>query len=215
MHWLHLASIYVVPTTRWGDRLISYYRFVKYNGRRPNQPAGYNDRIYRLKVTDEILNPLRVFVSDKELVKHFIRGVLGEDRSAKTYAVLKSPVEIDAYEFPADCAIKPTHASQRVILRKDGSAIDREEIKSWLKLDFYRISREANYKSLEPKIIVEELLFGQTAVSEYKFNCFDGHIRIIQADLDRHTNWHNAAFDRDWNWVNTGSWEQLDVTRVV
>jgi hypothetical protein len=121
MRWLHLASIYLVPTTRWGDHLISFLRFVRHNRRLPNQPNGYNDRFYRLKVTDEILNPLRVFVSDKEFVKLFIRGALGEDRSATTYAVLKTPEEIEAYDFPPDCVIKPTHASQRVMFRQHGS----------------------------------------------------------------------------------------------
>ena len=169
MRWLHLASIYLVPTTRWGDHLISFLRFVRHNRRLPNQPNGYNDRFYRLKVTDEILNPLRVFVSDKEFVKLFIRGALGEDRSATTYAVLKTPEEIEAYDFPPDCVVKPTHASQRVIFRQHGSDIDREEIKSWLSLDYYRISREANYKPLQPKVIVEELLFKAVGIPEYKF----------------------------------------------
>lgn len=90
MRWLHLANIYVVPTTRWGDRLISYYRSINNNGRRPNRPSHFNDRIYRLKVSDEILSPLRVFISDKEYGKIFATGVLGENRTAKTLAVLKT-----------------------------------------------------------------------------------------------------------------------------
>jgi len=214
MRWLHLASIYLVPTTRWGDHLISFLRFVRRNRRLPNQPNGYNDRFYRLKVTDEILNPLRVFVSDKEFVKLFIRGALGEDRSATTYAVLKTPEEIEAYDFPPDCVVKPTHASQRVIFRQHGSDIDREEIKSWLSLDYYRISRQANYKPLQPKVIVEELLFKAVGIPEYKFYCYDGQVRLIQADYNRHSVWRALCFDRDWNWLDFGSWEDINLDEV-
>ena len=214
MRWLLLANIYVVPTTRWGDRLISYYRFINNNGRRPNRPSHFNDRIYRLKVSDEILSPLRVFISDKEYGKIFATGMLGENRTAKTLAVLKTVEEIEAYDFPPDCVIKPTHASQHVIFRQNGSEIDREKIKNWLSLDYYRVSREANYKPLQPKVIVEEVLFKTIGIPEYKFYCYEGQVRIIQADYDRHTDWRALCFDRDWNWLDFNSWDDLDLDEV-
>jgi hypothetical protein len=40
--------------------------------------------------------------------------------------------------------IKPTHLSGTVILRRDGEALDFDEIESWFDKNYYRSSREAN-----------------------------------------------------------------------
>ena len=67
---------------------------------------------FRVKTSDEIEDPLRRFVSDKELVKEYVRETIGEQYNVPTLAVLHTPAEVDAYEFPANCCIKPTHASR-------------------------------------------------------------------------------------------------------
>ena len=42
-------------------------------------------------------------------------------------------------------------------------------IKRWFSSNYYNRSREANYKLLKPKIIVEELLFNDENIKDYKF----------------------------------------------
>lgn len=103
-HWL-------IPYNRAGDRLITLWQFVYAHKRFPNSSNGFNDVLYRIKTTDEILEPLRVFVTDKELAKLFIAATIGPEYPVPTLAVLKSPEEIDAYDFPDNCCIKPTHSS--------------------------------------------------------------------------------------------------------
>lgn len=188
-----------LPYNRFGDRLYHCVLFVRKHGRLPRDILLWNDVWYRVKTTDEILDPLRVFVSDKENVKHYVRAIVGDEHNVPTIAVLRSPAEVDSYEFPADCCIKPTHASAQVILRRDGAPIDRESIRRWFAIDYYKAGREANYRALRPKVIVEPLIFGSTNVDDYKIFCYRGEPKFVQLDFDRHTNHTRKLFDIDWN----------------
>jgi hypothetical protein len=181
------------------DRLFHRLNFYRKHRRMPNGKMLFNDVLYRLKTSNEILDPLRVFVSDKEHVKQFVRDRIGEEYNVPTIAVLRSTAEVDAFEFPADCCIKPTHASGQVILRVNGSPIDREQIKRWFGIDYYRFGREWNYRGLEPKVIVEPLIFGGTNVEDFKIFCWKGEPRLIQVDIDRYINHTRKFFDVDWN----------------
>lgn len=190
-HWL--------PYGKHGDRLYHRLNFMRKHRRFPNGAMQWNDVWFRLKTSDEILDPLRVFVSDKEHVKQFVKKELGDEYNVPTFAVLRSPADVDTYDFPPDCCIKPTHASGQVILRTNGAPVDRERIKRWFGINYYFSGREWNYRGLEPKVIVEPLIFGGTNVEDFKIFCFKGVPKLIQVDLDRHTNHTRKFFDVDWN----------------
>lgn len=189
----------VLPFTPTFDRLYHHLHFLHKHRRIPNGRMLWNDVWYRVKTTDEIRSPLRVFVSDKENVKQFVREQLGDEYNVPTIAVLRSAAEVDAFDFPADCCIKPTHASGQVMLRKNGSPIDRERIKRWFAIDYYRFGREQNYRGLQPKVIVEPLIFGGTNVEDFKIFCFKGEPKLIQVDIDRYIDHKRKFFDVDWN----------------
>jgi hypothetical protein len=188
-----------VPHGRQGDRLYHRLNFMRKHRRPPNGAMLWNDVWYRLKTTDEILDPLRVFVSDKEHVKQYVKAELGDAYNVPTFAVLRSPAEVDAYDFPPDCCIKPTQASGEVILRRDGAPVDRERIKRWFAINYYYAGREWNYQALKPKVIVEPLIFGNTNVEDFKIFCFNGEPRLIQVDIDRHVDHSRKFFDTGWN----------------
>jgi len=188
-----------LPFNDAGDRLYHRLNFMRKHQRAPNGAMLWNDVWYRVKTSDEILEPLRVLVSDKEHVKQFVKEQLGDEYNVPTIAVLRSPDEVDTFEFPADCCIKPTHASGQVILRTNGAPVDRGRIKSWFGIDYYRAGREWNYRGLQPKVIVEPLIFGGTNVEDFKIFCFKGEPRLIQVDLDRYIHHTRKFFDVDWN----------------
>jgi hypothetical protein len=196
LYWAFMRSL---PHNRLGDRVFSYVRFATFQKRLPRNALIYNDVIYRIKTSHEILDPLRVFVTDKEFVKLFIKAVVGDRYNIPTTAVLRSVDEVDGFQFPPVCCIKPTHASGRVIFRRDCEPIDREKIKSWFGVNYYLSGREANYKHLVPKIIVEPLVFGRTNVEDYKIFCVDGVPKLIQVDVDRHIEHKRKYFDAHWN----------------
>ena len=188
-----------LPHNRFGDNLYHRLLFFKKHGRWPGNQMLWNDVWYRIKTGDEILDPLRVFVSDKEHVKQYVRETVGDEYNVPTFAVLRSPAEVDAYEFPARCCIKPTQASAQVILRVDGEPIDRVRIKNWFNINYYYRGREINYRALEPKVIVEPLIFDSTNVDDFKVFCWKGVPRFVQQDFDRHSNHTRKIFDTQWN----------------
>ena len=188
-----------LPENRTGDRLVSFIQFVRFHKRLPNKSMSYNDVLHRIKTSDDILDPLRVFVSDKELMKLYVQAKAGDGYVVPTLGVIKSKAAVDTYDFPAQCCIKATHTSGRVILRKQGEPIDREWIKSWFDVNYYRVGREANYKSLKPKVIIEPLLFGSWNLQDYKIFCLNGKPKLIQVDVDRYVGHKRKYFDAAWN----------------
>jgi hypothetical protein len=188
----------VLPYNRFGDNLYHRLLFLSKHHRLPGDEMLWNDVLYRLKTSDEILDPLRVFVSDKELVKLYIRATIGEQYNIPTIAVLRSAEQVQSFGFPDRCIIKPTHASAQYILRRQGEPIDRDRIRGWFGLNYYRAGREVNYKKLRPKVIVEPLVFDNADLSDFRFFCYQGEPRLIQVDMDRHTRHTRKIFDTEW-----------------
>ncbi|MFA7665636.1 MAG: ATP-grasp fold amidoligase family protein [Burkholderiaceae bacterium] len=187
-----------LPKNKIGDHLFAYVLFVARHKRLPTRRLLFSDVLYRMKVSGAFRDPLRVYVSDKEFVKDYVKAKIGDVYNVPTFAILRSVEEIDGYEFPAACCIKPTHACNEVILRRNGEPVDVARLRSWFSLDYYETTREVNYKNLRPKIIVEKLLFGGSNVNDYKFLCFKGVPRLIQVDVGRHIGHRRMIFDPDW-----------------
>jgi hypothetical protein len=149
-------------------------------------------------VTDEILDPLRVFVSDKEFAKLYVKAVIGDEFNIPTISVIRSLKEMQNFSFPSSCAIKPTHASGRIIIRKQDEPVDIEEMKKWFDVNYYRQRREANYKTLKPKIIVESLITHPKLI-ELQVFCLNGMPKTIKTKLVREQITFSNWFDLDWN----------------
>jgi len=199
IRWGYRTVIKMLPRNRLGDKFFSFIIFVIRNKKFPSHQLIFNDFLYRIKTTDEILNPLRVFVSDKEFVKIYIKSIVGDKYNVPTIAVLNSIEEVKNFSFPSHCCIKPTHASGLVILRKNNEPVDVSEIEKWFTINYYDVGREANYKMLKPKVIVEPLIFEKSDVEDYKFFCFNGKARFVQVDINRWSNHKRKYFDREWN----------------
>lgn len=188
----------VAPKTRFFDKQLSTLQFLNAHGRLPGRHALLNDALYRLNTSDEILRPERGLTTDKELAKGFIRERIGEKHVVPTLAVLRSKQEIRDFLFPRRCVIKPTHTSGDVILRRNGEPLDVPKILGWMDKNYYRDLREANYRDLAPKIIVEPFVFDADAADDMKVFCYCGKARIIQWDFDRHSNLTRMLYTRDW-----------------
>ena len=188
----------ITPKGQLGDMILSPILFTFHQGRLPNRKMWFNDVIYRIKISKELEHPVRVFTSDKDLLKIYVAGVAGPQYNVPTLAVLRTQKDIDEYDFPKSCVIKPTQGAAKVIIRRNGEPIDREEIKSWLYYDYYKRMRERNYAPLIPKIIVEPIIFEGTPLIDYKIFCYNGKAKYIQTDCDRHTNHNRLYYSLDW-----------------
>jgi hypothetical protein len=189
------------------DFILSALLHISVLRRLPVRRAFYNDVLFHIKTSSIITRPLARLVSDKEMVKRHIASVVGEHYVVTTLAILKTPEEIDAFAFPDRCVIKPTHASAEFLWRKNGEPLDLKRIKSWLMLDYSEVSFEANYRGLEPKIIVEPWVFDGREFKEYSFLCIEGKARIIYASSERFTDYAVVNFDTQWNELPYSSYE--------
>lgn len=194
-----LWIIAISPENTPGDRLSIFLTFLIEHKRFPTCKPLFNDVLYQIRTSDEIIDPLRVFVSDKEFVKLYVKAVVGDEFNVPTFCVLRNMEEVRQYVFPDRCCIKPTHASGRVILRRAGEPINFAEIEEWFSMNHYHSGRETNYKSLKAKVIVEPIIFGAERLPDYKIFCFKGQPKLIQVDIDRHTDHTRKFFDPEWN----------------
>lgn len=195
----------ILPRNAWGDFVVAWVNYTLHHGRFPRRhdPKGMNDHIFRMKVDGTLLDPLRQFVTDKEYVKHYVASIVGRQHTLETFAALRSAAEVDQLvldRFP--CVIKPTHLSGLVLFHADSDKpLDRKLLKRWLKLNRYKMVREANYRYLKPKIIVEEFFSedGQTPPDDYKIHCFKGVPKLIQVDAGRFGEHTRNLYDTSWN----------------
>jgi TupA-like ATPgrasp len=151
----------LVPRNVIGDRFFCWLAFLKNHRRIPktSDPIYFSDHLFKIRSSGELYDPLRQITSDKILVKAYVAHFLGEGFTPATLGILASEMEVDTFKFPRPCVIKPSHASQLIrILKDENDVLDREELKHWLRFDYYRFGREANYRYVKHRIIVEELL---------------------------------------------------------
>jgi hypothetical protein len=195
---LRRPFVYWVPFCPFYDRLYSLWLFLRTYKRWPGHYL-FNDRLVRLKLDGELRDPLRQALTDKVFVKQYAEGLLGSGSVPKTYAVLATAQEIREYEFPKECVVKPCHTCGDILFVRDG-VVDKKLVASWLKMDFYRESREQNYAFVKPRIIVEEFAFGpETIPDDYKVFCVDGVPKVILVFFDRFTGMSRRFYDTDWN----------------
>ena len=190
-----------VPKNRAGDNFVSFVRFIRSQRRLPNSENWQVDAWYAMKVSRELEHPLRVFTTDKEYAKLFVKSVVGQDHCVPTLKILHDKASVEAYSFPPRCCIKPTHSSGKYVLREDNEALPLDEIKGWFDHSWYEISRERNYKFLVPKVIVEPLVFDSARSSDYKFYCYRGSLKGIEVRSWEQGNIYYQDFDADWNFL--------------
>lgn len=87
---------------------------------------------------------------------------------------------------------------------KDKSTLDyhkvKKELDQWIKSDYYKISREKQYKNIKQCIICEEYLSDDSGeLRDYKFFCFNGEVKFVQVDNGRFSNHVQSFYDKDWN----------------
>jgi len=190
-----------LPKNRVGDYCAALQAFVRAHGRLPRRSLHLNDYLFRITTSDECLNPLRVFVTDKEFVKMYVKATVGDRYNVPTIGVLRSIADCESFGFPDACAIKPTHLSGAVITRLHGEPVNFAAMARWFETNWYHRKGgwEANYRHLQPKVIVEPLVFGDHNATDYKIFCWRGAPKMIQVDCDRRTRHTRALFDFEWN----------------
>ena len=176
-------------------------------------PHSFNEKIIWRKIYDR--NPLFPRVTDKYLVRDYVREILGAQRADEILIPIlfygKDPAAIPFDDLPDQFVIKPSHASGRIILVRNKHEIDRKTViatcKDWVSdtYGFYR--HEWAYQKLKPMILVEPLLLDEdnNVPREVKFHVFHGKCKRIVVIAGRYSDLKQSNFDENWNYLETQS----------
>lgn len=165
---------------------------------------GLNSYLLRAKIRSHNLSPF----TDKIQAKIEFQKLLGKDITPKTLSVADDLTDIS---IPAgNWIFKSSHNCAGGVIYKDGtlscakrivlkspvvepSAVEIQEvlgtfIRSSHSQNLFWTTREACYKTLEPRYFFEELLVDQSGefFSEYKFHCIHGKVELGYLVVDRH-----------------------------
>lgn len=193
----------LLPRNKFGDAVFASLTFLYRHRRLPRwrRPVTFNDHLFAIKLRGELYDPLRQYVSDKLQVKDYIAGRVGPDYVLETLAVLESEAEVEAFRPPAQaCVVKPTHLSGHFFLLGAGEEPDRAEMKRWFRLSHYDVWREANYRYLRPRILVEAFFAGEPEgiTQDYKVFSIGGRVKFILSVMDRFGETNRLCYSPSW-----------------
>ena len=170
-------------------------------------PKTLNEKINWLKLYER--TPLHTLCSDKFKVREYIAEKIGDKYLVPLYfSTLKASEIIPQNITRVPCIIKTNHDSGGGFFIRDKNDINwskiQENLSNRLRTNYYKYSREWQYKNIEPRIIVEKLLEDKNGniPYDYKVHCFNGKVRMISVDMGRgtdkhHRNWYNKNWERE------------------
>jgi hypothetical protein len=170
------------------------------------KPKNWNKLLFtdKLKIYgDNLPSKYSLFV-DKINVKDYIRKLNIKDLNiVKTIKILdKNNNKLNLSELPKNCVIKSNNSWNKIIIIKDRKInimkpnIRYEEwIKEAIKPHFRE--HEKHYINIPPIIFVEKYLGDN--ISDYKFFCFYGKVKMMSIDLGRYKNHCRNIYDKNYN----------------
>lgn len=177
-------------------------------------PKTLNEKIQWYKINYR--NPLISICADKFAVRGYVADTIGSEFLIPLLFHTEKPKEIIPENLPDyPFIIKATHTAGTHHVVKNKNKADWKKIQTdcvwWLRLNYYYIQKEWQYKNLKPQIVVEKLLMESNGElpSDYKLHYFEGQFEFLQVDLDRFTNHKRNIYDKDWNLQNF-TWSPLD-----
>lgn len=190
------------------DKVFIKWYFKRYMGYSfdLDNPKTLNEKITWLKLYDR--TDLHTLVADKYTVRSYIADKIGEEYLIPLLYHTKNASDIKPENLPdCDFIIKNNHDSGGYLIVKDKASVDwprvQKQFKRSLKENFYYSTREWQYKNIEPRIIVEELLSTEKGEipNDYKFHCFNGKLAFVHVDIARFGDRRRNLYDANWNFI--------------
>ncbi len=173
-----------------------------------NNPQLFSEKMQWLKLYYR--NSKMPIVADKYRVREFVleKGY-GETLNELLY-VFDNVEAIDFSELPDQFVIKANHGSGWNLIVNDKSKINwfwwRKILKSWMKHNIFWNGREWVYEKIKPVLVCEKYIEDNSGyLIDYKFHCFNGQPKYIQANNGRGKKYHAQNFyDLNWNFLPFG-----------
>lgn len=172
-------------------------RFINFNN-----PKLFTEKIQWLKVYDCI--PLKTTLSDKILVRDWIKNKIGEKYLKRIYGIYEKYEDIDFSILPKEYVIKTNHGSKMQIMIIEGG-IPIPPLKgifnNYLKINYaYKSGYEMQYKNIKPLIFIEEYIKNTNELFEYLIFCFNGIPKLILFSSGKRNKIPECTmFDTKWN----------------
>lgn len=179
---------------------------------RLHNPQNLNEKILWMTLHTDTREWSRL--ADKYEVRDFVRECGLENILVEQYGLYNSMDEVDFNNLPSSFVLKPTHGSGDVVVVKDKSKANLEEIRTKIQkgLDEYicTSAAELHYTRIPHRVIAEELLINDSisekyssTLIDYKIWCFNGNAKFIWVCMNRFVKNKDGAevmtYDRDWN----------------
>lgn len=181
--------------------------FVSFN-RRLNleHPESFTEKLQWMKIYDR--NPLYTQISDKIRVKDYIRDIIGEEYIISSLGCWDKVEDVQLDKLPERFVIKCTHDCESTLFVDKKASNWREiqnSIRSFLRKNYYYVTKEWCYKNIVPKVIVEPFMQdGNGLLWDYKFFCFQGEVKFFKIDFDRFTNHRANYYDPSGDYLDFG-----------
>ena len=148
-------------------------------------PQTFTEKLQWLKLYDH--NPQYCQMANKLQMRDFVKSKIGEGHTVKVLGIYDSWAQIDFAKLPKAFVLKTTHDSGSYVICKDKDSLSVKQIKEAkkkitrsLRRNYYKTTREWQYKNIKPQIIVEEFLDdGSNNLTDYKFFCFNGKCEFL------------------------------------
>lgn len=197
--------------SRLSDEDFAQRAYERFSGRRLNlaNPTTFDEKQWWLKVNYR--DPLMVQCTDKLAVRDYVEGKGLGDILHPLIGLYADPKDIDWGTLPGSFYLKTNNSSATNIRCDDLDTFDTRRatrlLKLFLKRNHYALSREWNYRDIEPRVLIEPIIQSPNGeLIDYRFMCSHGVCKGIFLDVDtadaegRHRgDAKRNVYDREWN----------------
>lgn len=190
-------SLKALLPDRWHTDMQYVWRFGRPRNHR--DPKTFHELLIRKKVLDLPRYRELGELSDKYGVREVVARTIGAEHLIPLIGVYGDVDELDVAALPDAFVLKGTHGSGMNLIVQDKASVDWDEVRAtarrWLATDYSRLYREAPYRAVPRRLVVEELLAGEDGLVpvDYKFFVFSGKVRLFEVDYTRFSR-HKQAF---------------------
>lgn len=199
--------IYLLKYIDGSDEKISILQYLLKNNTKPNliNPKEFMEKTLWLKLY-YYKEDYGKFV-DKYEVRSYIEEKIGKQYLNEVYGIYDTVAQINFEVLPNQFVLKGTHGSGYNIIVKNKNEVNLEQTKKklnqFLSDNYYHRFREAIYKKLPPRILVEKYIseIDSDSLIDYKFHCFHGEPKYVFVQKNKSENLRKSFYDLNWNKV--------------
>lgn len=190
------------------EAIVRLYR--SYSGKIPNleNPTTFSEKLQWLKLNYH--NPLQTICADKYGVRNYVSQKGYPEILSKVLKICESVDVLNIRELPPKFVVKATHGSGWNLIVTDKKNVNwfwwKKIMDVWLHNNIFWPGREWPYKNMKPRLLVEEFMTDISgSLMDFKFFCFNGKAKFVQANKGRDTPNHAQNFyDLDWKMLPFG-----------